>query len=185
MAGRQQRNAGVPGRGRPARCPAAGSVRTLSGDRSGRQAKCSGHRGARRRARARRLDVLSAASAGERAAERSAGNRPARLRRGSGAAGDRGDSGRSDQAAAGARAGIRGKPHGVGRKHRSALCHGRDARRLRLARRPASPASEHRDDAPRGALGVAGRSRLLGSPHAPSRQEFCTVIRPAIWRCRA
>ena len=42
---------------------------------------------------------------------------------------------------------------------------------IRPARRPASPASEHGNDAPRGPLGVAGRSRLLGPAHAPSAKH--------------
>ena len=58
-----------------------------------------------------------------------------------------------------------------GGKRRSALRRGRDLGGVRPARRTAAPVSKHGDDAARGALGVAGRSRLLGPPHAPSAEH--------------
>ena len=171
MARRQQRVAGIPRRGRPAGGPAAGNVRALPGSRPRQQAQRPDYRGSRRRAGGRGLDVLPTAAVGECRAGGPAAGRAARIRRGSGAARDRRASGRSDQAAAGDRARVRGKSCGGGRKRRSALCPGPRPCGVRPPRRPAASASEHGDDAARGALGVAGRSRLLGPPHAPSAER--------------
>ena len=168
MARRQQRDAGVPQRGRPARCAAAGKVRALPGNGPRQQAQCPAYGGPRRRARERSLGVLSAVAAGGRETRGPAGNRPARIGRGPGTAGDCRAPGRPDQAAAGTGAWIRCEPRRGGRERRRALCRGRDAGRLRPARRPAAPFSKLGDDAARGALGIAARSRLLGPPHAPS-----------------
>ena len=168
MAQRQQRNAGIPCRGRPARRVAAGNVRTLPGNRPRQQAQGPDFGGAGGRTGERCLDVLSAAAPGKRATGRPAGNRPAWFDRGPGATGDRRNPGRSDQAAAGTRPRIRCKPHRGGRQRRSALCRGRGAGGVRPARRTASPAPGHGDDAAGGAFRVADRSRLLGPPHAPS-----------------
>ena len=68
VARRQQRDAGIPRRRRPARGASAGMVGALPGIRSGQQAQRPDDRGSCHRAGGRGLDVLSATAGGEREA---------------------------------------------------------------------------------------------------------------------